>query len=774
MLNRSVAFERLMVALIPLLLVWGIWSFGIWNPWELETAEAARTFRETSTKTSSDGSILRAWLIGAGFETVGIHAWVGRLPGILGGLLTCVLAFWLVRRYAGRRAAVITVVVLGTSPLFLLNARLMMGEGLGFAAQTWVGLAAFGACTSSVSDRGRLASYAWLGGGVVVSTLASGVLLGPLPPLLAVAVWSLLARDTDGRRGDPLGRAAVVVTGAAMIVGVIRAVIRDATDFSFWIGAGAIGGNPPTYDKALELVFHGFAPWSAALPVAALWVLAPRAKRNTNAQDLGWMLLLWAAFAYVAWTVFASRYGVPPYLAVVPLAGVTALWLLEISGEPTARWPAAVVVVLLLALLVRDYALYPESALRGLPVDGLDVPTVVQTAGPWTVVFGLTALAFLLLLISPTTTEKPNARRVEAWARVQWARGPVERGWLTIAALLLIACLVFGLLCLVVDLRLPSVAVRVGRVLFFLPILLVAIVFGAPWLRYAYSRLGSARGVPVLFTGLVGAAYVTASLQPTLSQHFSPKAVYDAYEELAGNGGEPLASYRSSSTAALYYTHAPTEEIEARSRLIEYLQDEGQRWAVIPSEDLAGVNREYRRRTGRHLYVADGRSTRLLLVAAEPVDGRSNKNFIADHVLTQVPEIGHPLKVSFADRVELLGYDLDLPEEDYVGAGQRFSLTWFWRVTGAPPKGYQVFVHVDGFGQRMNGDHVPVHGEYPIKYWEKGDLIVDRQELTVPANYSVGDYVIYVGLFKGDQRLDVVSGPNDGGNRVRAGVLHVR
>ncbi len=773
MLSRSVAFERLVVALIPLLLVWGIWSFGMWNPWELEIAEAARTIRETGTETSG-GSFLRAWLIGAGFESIGIQAWVGRLPGILGGLLTCLLAFRLVCRYADRRAAVITVVVLGTSPLFLLNARLMMGEGVGFAAQTWVGLAAFWACTTAPSNRRRLAAYASLAGGILVSTLANGVLLGCLPPLLAVAVWSLLTRDTDGRRGDPLGRFVVMATSAVLIAGVIWAVIRDATDFSFWIGGGAVGGNPPTHDKAIELVFHGFAPWSAALPVAALWVLAPRVRRNTETQDLGWMLLLWAAFAYVAWTVFASRYGTPSYLAVMPVAGIVALWLLEVIDEPQARWPAAVVVVLLMALLVRDYALYPESALRGLPVDGLDVPGVVRTAGPWAAVFALTAVALLLLLISPMTTEKPNARRVVAWVRAQWTRGPGERAWLSITALVLIACLVFGFLCFVADLRLASVAVRVGRVLFFVPIALVAIVFGAPWLRYAYSRLGGGRLLPVLLAGLVVAAYVTGSLQPALSQHLSPKAVYVAYEELARDGSEPLASYRSSSTAARYYTGAPTQEIDARAELIEYLQAGGQRWAVIPSEDLAGVNREYRRQTGRHLYVADGRSARLLLIAAEPVDGRLNKNFIADYVLTEAPEIQSPLEVSFADQVALLGYDLDLPAGTSVGAGQRFSLTWFWRVTGTAPRGYQVFVHIDGYGQRMNGDHVPINGKYPIRYWEKGDLIVDRQELVVPANYPVGDYVIYVGLFKGDKRLEVVSGPNDGDDRVRAGVLQVR
>lgn len=773
MLNRFAAFERFVVALIPLLLIWGIWSFGIWDPWELETAEAARTLRNATTE-GPQHPILRNWLIGMSFETLGIHAWAGRLPGVAAGLLTCLLAYLLVRRSIDRRAAFIAVVVLGSSPLFLWNARLMMGEGIAFAAQAWVGLAAFAACTKNATGQGRLTSFAWLGAGIGVSTLASGVLLGPLPPLLAVGAWSMLTGDRDGRRSDPLARWIVLATGIGLIAGVVGAVLRDSAAFSAWIGGGAVGGDPPTYGKALELIFHGFAPWSAALPVAAAWVLAPRPKRSTNAQDLGWILLLWAAFAYVAWTLFASRYGTPSYLAVVPLAGIVALWLNDMITEPRPRWPAAVIIALLMALLVRDYALYPESALRGLAVEGLDVPPAVKTATFWAAAFGLSALTFCLLLVSPPNAERPNARRVATWVRRQWERGPVERGWLIATASLLLGCLLFGLLCFVVDLRLPSVVIRVGRVLFFLPIASVLFVLGAPWLQYGQSRLGSARGLPVLLSGAVVAGYIATLLQPALSQHFSPKAIYDAYETLASDSGEPLGTYRSSSRAAKYYTEAPTEEIDTHARLIDYLQEEGQRWAVIPSDNLAAINGKYRKKTGQHLYVADGRSARLLLIASNPLVGRPNQNFIADHVLPEVPEIEHPLEVSFAKRVKLLGYNLDLPEEDYVGAGQRFALTWFWEVTGAPPRGYQVFVHIDGYGQRMNGDHVPVEGRYPIKYWQKGDLIMDRQELTVPANYPVGEYVIYVGLFKGDERIEVVSGPNDDEDRVRAGVLTVR
>jgi hypothetical protein len=85
-----------------------------------------------------------------------------------------------------------------------------------------------------------------------------------------------------------------------------------------------------------------------------------------------------------------------------------------------------------------------------------------------------------------------------------------------------------------------------------------------------------------------------------------------------------------------------------------------------------------------------------------------------------------------------------------------------------------VFVHIDGNSLRLNGDHDPVGGRYPPKLWESGDVVADTQELTVPANFRTGDYVIYVGWFSGSNRLKVESGPDDGIDRVRAGVLRVR
>jgi hypothetical protein len=73
----------------------------------------------------------------------------------------------------------------------------------------------------------------------------------------------------------------------------------------------------------------------------------------------------------------------------------------------------------------------------------------------------------------------------------------------------------------------------------------------------------------------------------------------------------------------------------------------------------------------------------------------------------------------------------------------------------------------------LNGDHDPVDGKYPVRLWDEGDVIVDRQQLKVPATYRAGAYTIFVGLFRGEKRLEVTNGPSDGENRVRAGIIRL-
>ena len=87
---------------------------------------------------------------------------------------------------------------------------------------------------------------------------------------------------------------------------------------------------------------------------------------------------------------------------------------------------------------------------------------------------------------------------------------------------------------------------------------------------------------------------------------------------------------------------------------------------------------------------------------------------------------------------------------------------------------YQIFLHVDSNDQRINGDHEPVDGKYPVRLWDEGDIIIDRQAISVPATSPAGLYSMFVGLFRGESRLKVIEGPRDDQDRVNAGTIRVQ
>ena len=55
--------------------------------------------------------------------------------------------------------------------------------------------------------------------------------------------------------------------------------------------------------------------------------------------------------------------------------------------------------------------------------------------------------------------------------------------------------------------------------------------------------------------------------------------------------------------------------------------------------------------------------------------------------------------------------------------------------------------------------------------WEKGKYYVDEQTWKLPDWVSGPDVTVMVGVWKGDARLRVISGPNDGDNSALVGKL---
>lgn len=825
------------LAVVAVLTLARLASFGIWDPWELSAADLGRQLA-TGEAPALEQPSLTPWLVGQGFSLFGVHEWAGRLPMALGGLAAVLLAYLLVARFAGRRAGVWTALIAGTSPLFLLNARQMLGAAPAFAASAAVFLCAMAAVFRPAPLRAEparrtLRTGLWLLGlivSVVLATLASGALQGVAPPLLGVGLAIVARGEVTPPWADPKrsGVAAAVLALALLVgFGAAHAVWADYAGFGWWTGGVPRGGDPPTWEMAIERLFHSFAPWSALLPLALARMLlgsprpaeppppaatvapAPQQVRARHPEEdaLRLGLVGWVAFGYLAETLFTARYGAATFLPLVGAAAAVGLMLHDVERSRRAWWATAVVAFLFVGLIVRDFRAYPSGPIEGLPVEGIEVPEVFNPKYVWAGFLGLFGLFLGLGLAADPDGEHAGVRgafrrwredwreggasRARAWMVVfrlgvasdlwaqQWRRGGAFRAWLALLATLLVTILLFGVGVYVLPERLAgwfgmtSLAIRIGRLLVLVPPILVLAIAVLRLVLFGFSRLGSYRLVPALLAAVALGGYTSMGFQPELSSHFSPREIYDTYNELAGPD-EPLGEFRVGGRAAAYYATGEIRELQSQAQLIEFLQRDERVWAAFRGDDLASIDRAYRQNTGEHLFVADARSARMLLATNRPVEGVENQNYLADAVLDEAPTPQHRFHVNFDDRIHLLGYDLDLPHGGYVGPGEAFTITWYFRVEAPVSGSYQPFVHIDGPGQRINGDHVPVDGNYPVRLWQPGDIVVDRQELRVPANYRRGNLTIYMGFYAGDQRLEILEGPEDDVNRARLGSLPIR
>ena len=56
-----------------------------------------------------------------------------------------------------------------------------------------------------------------------------------------------------------------------------------------------------------------------------------------------------------------------------------------------------------------------------------------------------------------------------------------------------------------------------------------------------------------------------------------------------------------------------------------------------------------------------------------------------------------------------------------------------------------------------------------MTYWLRDDVLMDEYEFSLEPNFSPGPYTLYFGMFIGETRLKLTSGPGDAENRVNGG-----
>jgi hypothetical protein len=272
---------------------------------------------------------------------------------------------------------------------------------------------------------------------------------------------------------------------------------------------------------------------------------------------------------------------------------------------------------------------------------------------------------------------------------------------------------------------------------------------------------------------------------PALANQLSPKEVFESYARIH-HGSEPLALLGVGGRTAAYYAGGQVETLPDTQRAFQWLLsgDQGtRRYLATRAEELPKLNQLYRQQThsrgepAQNLPVLDARSSQILLVASSLQSSEKNQNPFQKILLDKPPNPQHKVVVDMEGKLQVLGYDVtDLQGKlvDYIGPGRKYRMRTYYKVLAPVTTEWEAFIHIDGFHRRHNGDHKPLDGKYPFSLWLKDDLVMDDYEFSLEPNFSPGTYTVFFGLFVGDTRMKVTSGPNDNDNRIDGGPLRVQ
>ncbi len=229
-----------------------------------------------------------------------------------------------------------------------------------------------------------------------------------------------------------------------------------------------------------------------------------------------------------------------------------------------------------------------------------------------------------------------------------------------------------------------------------------------------------------------------------------PKDLYGKTRQLDPNA--PLAQYRFNATGASYYMGGRTAtSLTTLDEVLAFLKKPARVFIFVGSEELASINQAARavrstrpRRTGPDplstmtpYYVIDDSNSRFLILSNRLGPKEQDLNPLRRFV-SEAPTVPkHKLEINFEDKLQLIGYDL--PDE--ASRGEDIKVRLHFKVLAPVGTAYKVFLHFDGPGARVNGNHVPLDGRFPTQFWTPGTYVIDEYLLkpdraTQPAGIS--------------------------------------
>jgi 4-amino-4-deoxy-L-arabinose transferase-like glycosyltransferase len=589
-------YAAIVAAVGLLLFVPGLNGFGLWDPYEIRIADAARMVATTHTwsllpQLSKPPALI--WLVAFGFDRFGVHEGGGRLPIAILAALVLVATYYAGAGLGRRRAAFLGTLALATCPAFLLGARqLTSNVPLYLGAVLAVGGIGRAVWPPANTSEGRRLLDLLLGvAGLIIGFLSGGLLIGVLPTLAAVAIAVPLVG----------GATSVATIAAVSSLGVLALVLAAFRHTGYTM---LLGGVPHAFASTAVITTHlkalGFAafPWVALAPLAALRALtlvesAPAAAttdaKNVVETDAGrerfgaLFLLAWIVVLYVAGT-FQSAGVVELSLPLLPMVLLLIGGYLDDVLSQVEPLPFAGLVAALGALILgRDFFLFPESYV------GAHITESIRWPGP------LTNVPYVIM----------------AYAAF-WA----------------------GVVGLGLGVRLAhkdadAATHQKGRRLL----------------------IGGALGASMLMA-LATAWWIV----PQVSKHLSVRDVYGKTAKLDPKA--PIGQYRfNASGAAYYHGDKPATTLMSVKDVFDFLAKPERVFVMAGSEELPSID-QTSRQDKKSYFVVDDTNSRFLVLSNRLGPNEQDVNPLKRFISDQPPKPQHVVEAEFEGKVKLLGYDL--------------------------------------------------------------------------------------------------------------------
>ena len=774
-----------MVLFAAVLVLPRLGSFGFWDPWELKIAEHARDM--ASSDSLFDVTVGKRYAAQPPFDIVlsaiGMRIFsVGEFGGRIGNALCAILAllavYWAGLGLLRRRAAVLSVLALGSFPLFVLEARQLTSD-MPLVAGLALALGGLGRYAWPPDGNRRVRDLLIASVGLLLGLLSGGAMRGVALPTLAMGAtllvgYGLRPRAANGSKaaalceagigpdvpGDlPFGQGLFVkgargraILIAAAVLGVAIFVWTFASGnvagkFSLLLGGIPRSGTPTTtFEFLIKQLGFGLFPWSA-LAVFALGRPLIRLGGGSEADGdrLAFSqlyLLIFASFGFALSNLFVILTGEARFVALAPVALAVGALLDEALEGERAEPVLGLLVATGTMVVARDFVLEPSEL--------VSVHTLAKVTWPSVVKMEHAFLAFGVLFAAGIYAGL--ATRGRALGKVALREMGKAGSW---------------------RLRAERAVVEVGR-----------------W------GIQAAVAAAVVFALVVG-----LHLVPTLSQHMSFKPLLESYTRFAQHG-EKIGRYKVEAQGAGFYSHSEMTDLPSVERVTQFLRSPDRVFVLVAASEKGQLDAALKSAHVNY-YVVDASSSRFLLFSNRLDSGEKDENPLNKDVwmAPQLPNMvatepsapgAEPVQKSvWSDQPApwhwripmhtLLDDSIELVGADYPPTIRRpgsIPLTLYFRVHKKPKPGFRVFVHFDSPSEpRLLGDHALLNGTFPTDYWLPGEYIRDTYDVEVPLMTTpAGRYTLLIGFWPGGEgkRLKITSGPNDGAERTQVGSIEIK